>query len=86
LSDDFLDSWCGENPTEAQEQFRSNWTGFGKNRHILDLSIIDFGFAELAKGKAHTQAQGNDDIDVLMKCLEHGWTRLQRKKSRGWVN
>jgi hypothetical protein len=77
LSDGFLDSWCGENPTEAQEQFRSNWTGFGKNRHILDLSVIDFGvgFVELAKDKA----KGNDDIDVLLKCLEQGWTRLQRK-------
>jgi hypothetical protein len=77
LSEDYLDLWCGDNPSEAQMQFRANWNGIGEKRHILDLSIIDFGmgFVELAKDKAHE----DDNIDILLKCLEQGWTRLQRK-------
>lgn len=76
----YLDQWCGEKPSIAQLKFRSNWYGKSEKHYFLDLSVIDFGagFVELAQHKAGSK----DSIDVFMKCLEKGWSRLE-DKSRG---
>lgn len=77
----YFETWCGANPSKAQQDFRDNWLGKKQgNYYFLDLSVVDFGsgFVNLAKEKAGAE----DEEEVFKKCLEKGWSRLP-EKSRG---
>lgn len=80
VTQDYFKSWLGKQPTQAQQKFYSKLKWPTINQPILDISVIDFGtgFVDMAKEKAGLE----DDMDVLIKCLESGWSRL-RKKNRG---
>ncbi len=80
ITNAYLNSWCGENPSAAQLKFKNYWYDRAKKHYFLDLSIIDFGagFVELAQHKTRSK----DNIDVFMKCFEKGWSRFD-EKSRG---
>lgn len=85
ISRKYLDEWCGENPTQAQLDFCEHLpksafydgTPETDKYHILDISVTDFGegFVELAMNKA----KGKTPEDVLLKCLESGWSRLNNR-------
>lgn len=71
----YFDSWCGSNPSKAQEDFRNNWDRKKQgNYYFLDLSVVDFGsgFIDLAKEKSGLEG----DKKIFLKCLEKGWSRL----------
>jgi hypothetical protein len=80
VTDGYLDNWCGNKPTNAQNIFRANLDNKDGNNHILDISVIDFGkgFVELAKKKSGL----NSEKEIFLKCLENGWSRLS-KGNRG---
>jgi hypothetical protein len=80
ITNTYLDQWCGEKPTLAQQNFRRNWHGISEKHYFLDLSVIDFGagFVELAKIKTGF----TDNVDILLQCFQTGWSRLE-DKSRG---
>lgn len=85
ISRKYLDEWCGEKPSQAQLDFcehlpKSSFydgTPESDKYHILDVSVTDFGegFIELAMNKA----KGKNPEDVLLKCLESGWSRLSNR-------
>lgn len=77
----YFDKWLGDNPTEAQMAFADYWKAKKYEKYpFLDLSVVDFGegFVDLAKKKTGL----DNDKEVLLKCLESGWSRLM-EKSRG---
>lgn len=80
ISDKYFKSWLGTSPSAAQKDFFDGLKGQGEKKHILDISVVDFGkgFVELAKNKSELI----DDVEVLLKCLELGWSRFE-KKNRG---
>jgi hypothetical protein len=76
----YLENWRGNDPTNAQIAFIENLGKAGNNHHILDISVVDFGkgYVELAKKKSGLK----DEKQIFVKCLEDGWSRLQ-KANRG---
>jgi len=85
VSKKYLEEWCGEMPSPAQVSFCNslpaprNYDGRPETDkyHILDISVTDFGvgFVDLAMRKS----KGKDCKDVLLKCLESGWSRFQNR-------
>lgn len=81
VTQDYLKLWLGENPSDAQKDFNSSLNDKVGNQSILDISVVDYGkgFIEMAKHKS----EAIDESEVLMHCLEKGWSRL-RKTNRGY--
>ena len=80
ITDAYWDQWCGVSPSDVQNKFRNIWYGKSLRLSFLDFSVVDFGdgFFELAKSKANTE----DSVEVFIKCMQQGWSRLD-DKSRG---
>lgn len=80
ITNAYLDQWCGKKPSAAQLKFKNNWYRESEKHYFLDLSVIDFGagFVELAQHKAESE----DSVEIFLRCLEKGWSRLE-DKSRG---
>lgn len=80
ITQKYFKSWLGDKPSLAQQNFYENLNNKTNNQPLLDISVVDFGkgFVSLAKQKVGS----DDDLEVLLKCLESGWSRL-RKKNRG---
>jgi len=80
VTQDYLKSWLGQNPSDAQKNFYNSLNNKTNNQPVLDISVIDFGkgFVDMAKEKAEL----DNEAEILIKCLENGWSRL-RKKNRG---
>lgn len=80
ITNAYWDQWCGENPSHVQKKFRKIWYGNTQRYSFLDFSVVDFGdgFFELAKRKANSE----NSVEVFMKCMQQGWSRLD-DNSRG---
>lgn len=72
--------WCGDNPSETQVKFSKLWSSKEEKINFIDISVFDLGlgFYELAQAKVGS----NEPVNVLLKCFEPGWSRLN-EKSRG---
>jgi hypothetical protein len=80
ITDAYWDKWCGANPSHVQQKFKNIWYGKSQRLSFLDFSVVDFGegFFELAKNKVDT----GDGVEVFMRCMQQGWSRLEGN-SRG---
>lgn len=77
----YFDKWLGESPSKSQIAFADYWKNKKLDRYpFLDLSVVDFGsgFVDLAKKKSGLKGES----EILLKCLEPGWSRLP-ERSRG---
>lgn len=81
ITNAYWDKWCGESPSDVQTKFRNIWFEKSQRLSFIDLSVVDFGdgFFELAKRKADSE----DGIEVFIKCMQQGWSRLD-DSSRGF--